>query len=320
MNYNYPINFRNINPLFWTPTESFENLCKEFIEQEYETKENFVLWNPSNYPWIEAKPIETWDWMYISFQAKYSFDKNDVKNQLNKSFWRWWTCKIEQEDLNLLDILVIICPCYIGETAKKRIEENLKKEKESLSVIFFTGKEFETVLQQEKYVLLRQKYFYNENVERERQDSNRHDADKSMIIPFIGLCWTPWEKEISLANKEYNEYQMNKLCYIWTDCYIAFNEMEDDILNNIGTTLEWESERQDDFSLWKLLEATRKEIETMITTNPKWSRIKYFLPNGSHKRWVTLQHHQDKKITIKIRDSKAIYQINDENEWNDRDG
>lgn len=309
MNYNYPINFRNINLLgFSSPTESFENLCKEFIEQEFETQESFVLWNPSNYPWIEAKPIKTRNWRYISFQAKLT-DKNEIWNILNKSFWNWKICKIKQEDLDLLDILVIICSCQISEKIKKDLENKLKNEKKELDVIFFTEKEFESKLQQEKYVLLRLKYFFNENVERDFHMDNKQEPDKNKMQKFIWLGWNPSESDNILSNEIYEEYQMNKLCYTWTDSYTVFEEMEDDILDNIWSTLTYYTKYESP-KLYNLLEKARDEIEKSITITDKWSRIKYLLPGQQHKRWVTLQHYQDNKVTIEIKDSKAIYKVN----------
>lgn len=316
MNYNYPINLKNINLLeFKSPDESFENLCKELLENKFHTRETFILGNPVNYPWIEAKPIKSEDWKYVSFQAKYIFDDKKIYLDLKNSFWnKNGSLKIKTEDLEILNILVIICPCNISKYYRNRLETQLKKEKDTLEILFITKKILENILQYDEYAKLRQKYYFNDDVERERQNFSKHEADKSLLNPFIWLEWMPCEKEKERANKDYNEYQMNKLCYIWTDCYVAFNEMEDSILDNIGSTLEWESQFQNDFSLWNLLDSTKKEIEVMITTHPRWSRIKYFLPNAAHKRWVTLQHHQDRKVIIEIKDSKAIYKVNNKND------
>lgn len=310
MNYNYPIKFKDINQLeFWSKAESFENLCKEFIEQEFDTQENFVLWNPINYSWIEAKPIKTKDWKHISFQAKYSFDKNEVKKELSKSFWNNGKCKIGDKDLKLLDIIIIICSCYVGETFKKELESKLTKEKKELVVIILNEKEFESKLQQWKYFLLRQKYFFNEGIERDFHRNNKHEPDKNEMQEFIWLKWNPSESDNKLSNEIYEEYQMNKLCYTWTDSYTAFEEMEDDILDNIWSTLAYYTEYESP-KLYNLLEKARAEIEKSINITDKWSRIKYLLPGQQHKRWVTLQHHQDNKVIIEIKDSKAIYKVN----------
>lgn len=300
MYYNYPLNFSSINiNWFDDANESFENLCKEYLEKKYQCTECFCLekW----YPALEAKPIQTTEWQYIWFQAKLA-DTN-IKSQIITSLFNGNECKILTDDLERIDILYIITSKKISQNSQEKIILQLKQHKETLEVVFLMGEWFKNELRKHEFTWIRQKYFYNANVSEEYHNDNYSDHNE-IINNFCWLNWIPSRQDIELAETTYMRYQYHKLCYSWTDSFNVISEIEDYIYNKKWDTIQKYSEfKKPEFR--DLLEKSREEIEK-IPWNEGYE-IKNLMNDDTVKRGIILQHHVDEKANIKIEDGSSFY-------------
>jgi len=302
---NYEINFYKIkNNWFERNDLAFENLCKEFLEQKFWCTEHFQLDN--NYQALEASPIKDREWNFISFQAKLV--KGNVFWSIKKSFFdKWKICKIKSEDLKIIDIIYIFSAEKINDTDQKTLSQLLNDIKPDIKIIFYTWEKFKEELKLEEFYNLRQKYFYNRQLEKEFHENNyRKNYEETKIKPLRDIKWMTNEKDKKDVNDIYTAYQGNKLCYAWTDSFDVITDIEDEVLKLKWKTFERWTDRQN-LDFFHFIEWTRNEVEKI--NDILWDRICFLLSEDEFKRWIVIQHHADSKAAISIEWDKCIYKV-----------
>jgi len=313
--YNYPISFKEIDYLEWGNKEdAFENMCKEFLKQKYEIKENINLINW--YPWIECPPVLWANDKYYSFQAKLI--NNWLSSQLKKSFF-WNTnndFKIYDDDLKKMDILVIF--------SNKKVTSNLKDtiywwfKKFNITIEYRVDENFKNELRKKSYTEIRQKYFYNNNVKIQFHEDNKWEEKDIFEINKIktvndvnnGFSWNISFDDIELA-KEYQEYfLLNKYLYCDSGSFKDFELLESKIpsmkFSSISTYTRWRIIKNMD----DVLEYAEKQLNNLDEND--LIDLKYFTPATVHKKGLFINYWADwlSEIQIKNDGVKFISKIN----------
>ncbi len=301
--HNYSIDFFRIN-LCWRESkeDSFENMCKEFLQIKYKIADNINL--KKNYPWIECPPVLGINSIYYWFQAKLT--TWTLKEALKSSFFdKLKKHKIYRDDLKKMSTLVIFSN---KEKTKNEFESFFLEY--NIKFVYFVWEDLKNELNKPEFIKIRQKYFWNEDIERELHELNRDLGVRKAQDGKSPYSWDLWDVEVGFfktvssidvenAKSYLDSFLSNKYLYCDSYSFTVFDELENKIPQEKFKSIALHTKGSPKKTVEEILVYAEHQLDRM-RNDRDYIGLKFFVPEAEHKKGLFINYWVEWKSKIDI--------------------